>query len=125
VGNYYAGIMNNSYKRTLMHWGIKNQKWGVRRYRNYDGTLTQEGKARYGRVSDSGGGGGSDMDILKKVMMVYQGLQIDSIKDRLKGYINAFKAGKLTEEEMLEIAEKALENDDAAVERLASKSPAR
>lgn len=32
---------------TLAHWGIKEQKWGVRRFRNYDGTLTEAGKERY------------------------------------------------------------------------------
>ena len=32
----------------LSHHGIKNQKWGVRRFQNYDGTLTEEGKLRYG-----------------------------------------------------------------------------
>ena len=31
-----------------MHHGIKGQKWGVRRFRNDDGTLTEAGKARYG-----------------------------------------------------------------------------
>lgn len=31
----------------LWHWGIKGQKWGVRRYQNQDGTLTAEGKKRY------------------------------------------------------------------------------
>ena len=31
----------------LYHWGIKGQKWGVRRFENPDGTLTEEGKARY------------------------------------------------------------------------------
>lgn len=31
----------------LAHDGIKNMKWGLRRYRNYDGTLTAEGKERY------------------------------------------------------------------------------
>lgn len=31
----------------LFHWGIKGQKWGVRRYQNEDGTLTEEGKRRY------------------------------------------------------------------------------
>lgn len=34
----------------LMHHGIKGMKWGVRRYRNEDGTLTEEGKQRYGTV---------------------------------------------------------------------------
>lgn len=32
----------------LYHHGIKGQKWGVRRYQNDDGTLTEEGKKRYG-----------------------------------------------------------------------------
>ena len=32
----------------LYHHGIKGQKWGVRRYQNEDGTLTPEGKKRYG-----------------------------------------------------------------------------
>lgn len=33
--------------RKLYHSGIKGQKWGVRRYQNPDGTLTDAGKARY------------------------------------------------------------------------------
>lgn len=33
----------------LYHWGIKGQKWGVRRYRNEDGSLTPDGKKRYGK----------------------------------------------------------------------------
>lgn len=32
----------------LCHSGIKGQKWGVRRFQNEDGTLTEEGKQRYG-----------------------------------------------------------------------------
>lgn len=31
----------------LAHFGIKGMKWGVRRYRNSDGSLTESGKARY------------------------------------------------------------------------------
>lgn len=31
----------------LAHFGIKGQKWGVRRFQNADGSLTAEGKERY------------------------------------------------------------------------------
>lgn len=31
----------------LSHYGIKGQQWGIRRFQNEDGTLTEEGKARY------------------------------------------------------------------------------
>ena len=32
----------------LKHWGILGMHWGVRRYQNEDGTLTPEGRERYG-----------------------------------------------------------------------------
>lgn len=38
--------MNNN---ELCHWGIRGQKWGLRKYQNPDGTLTPEGKIRYGK----------------------------------------------------------------------------
>ena len=40
------------YETTLCHYGIKGQKWGVRRFQHKDGTLTPKGKKRY---SDDGG----------------------------------------------------------------------
>lgn len=36
----------------LYHYGIKGQKWGVRRYQNLDGSLTAAGRVRY--LSESG-----------------------------------------------------------------------
>ena len=32
----------------LYHWGILGQKWGTRRFQNEDGSLTAEGRERYG-----------------------------------------------------------------------------
>lgn len=40
---------SDSYSDFLAHHGILGQKWGVRRYQNPDGTLTEEGKRRYGK----------------------------------------------------------------------------
>lgn len=37
-------------KNELMHHGIMGQKWGVRRFQNEDGTLTELGKKRYYRT---------------------------------------------------------------------------
>lgn len=36
--------MENTY---LVHHGIKGQRWGIRRFQNDDGTLTDAGKTRY------------------------------------------------------------------------------
>lgn len=56
MAEYYIGnVMVSTDNSYLEHHGIQGQKWGLRRYRNYDGTLTSAGKARYG-----GGEGGSD-----------------------------------------------------------------
>ena len=35
------------YNNQIWHWGVKGMKWGVRRYQNADGSLTEAGKRRY------------------------------------------------------------------------------
>lgn len=35
----------------LYHYGIPGQKWGVRRFQNPDGTLTEKGKKRYEKLN--------------------------------------------------------------------------
>lgn len=38
----------------LAHHGTKGMKWGIRRYQNEDGSLTDAGKKRYGYYEDAG-----------------------------------------------------------------------
>ena len=41
---------------SLQHYGIKNQKWGIRRWQNADGTFNEEGKIRYfGKIGGKAG----------------------------------------------------------------------
>ena len=37
--------MSNTY---ILHSGVKGMRWGVRRYQNEDGSLTEAGRKRYG-----------------------------------------------------------------------------
>lgn len=43
--------MNRYYYDELYHYGILGMKWGVRRYQNSDGSLTEAGKSRYNKLS--------------------------------------------------------------------------
>lgn len=49
--NDYRAYVENDYN-SIYHFGIKGQRWGIRRYQNEDGTLTQEGRKRYGKLYD-------------------------------------------------------------------------
>lgn len=37
----------------LYHYGVKGQKWGVRRYQNKDGSLTTAGRKRRNKFYDT------------------------------------------------------------------------
>lgn len=41
-------MIQTIYSDELYHHGVKGQKWGVRRWQNPDGTLTEAGKRHYG-----------------------------------------------------------------------------
>lgn len=67
----------------LMHYGIKGQKWGVRRYQNPDGTYTDLGKKRRGtRLFVSGSSKTQDET------SVYRRDLPEEVKNVLKEYMN-------------------------------------
>ena len=47
MNNYV--VTRDSDTEELYHHGVKGMKWGVRRYRNKDGSMTDVGKKRYAR----------------------------------------------------------------------------
>lgn len=67
---YYIGTPPAS--PYLEHHGILGMKWGVRRYQNEDGSLTEEGKARYGYGSLSKNADYSDPKKLAKAQKGWQ-----------------------------------------------------
>lgn len=58
----------------LLHYGVKGQKHGRRRYQNYDGSLTPEGRIRYGYDDDDETfdeeGNSKDSEDAKKVRQI-------------------------------------------------------
>ena len=56
VSDKAQNIHNPGESDFLMHYGIKGQRWGVRRFQNEDGTLTEEGRNRYMLPTDANHG---------------------------------------------------------------------
>ena len=67
--------------QSLVHHGVKGQRWGVRRYQRPDGSLTREGKRRVSSIYQNYYTKGSDE--LKKAQVE---INRKATKDSLKAY---------------------------------------
>lgn len=92
----------------LYHHGIKGQRWGVRRYQNEDGSLTDAGKKRYGAPDVQDRSTAKRMFRTDKknaeeesLKLRYAKGEIDSIDSKLAKTTNANKRAELTDRKNL------------------------
>lgn len=78
-------VMEYSYRDELMHYGIKGQKWGVRRYQNEDGSLKGAGKKRYSRFF-------SDKDTYERIKSIKNTKRMDHMSKKQKESLDKAEA---------------------------------
>ena len=98
------------YQNFLAHQGVKGQKWGLRRYQNDDGTLTELGKQRYGGMKDRG-----DEGLIKKWTLGSEGGGYAFAKWRERRHVkNLEKATKAHDQRKIDKYQSKLDAQRAA-----------
>lgn len=88
------------YKNELYHYGVKGMKWGVRRYQNKDGTLTDAGRSRRSAARDVNNmdrkeflrlvNSGADF-VAKKGTLLYRSTTVENEVIKGKKYVSVRK----------------------------------
>jgi len=96
-----------AYESYLAHYGIEGMRWGVRRFQNEDGTLTELGKKRYGEEGTrSAFGTQRDLNKLENEYRTsksrYEQYSTFAQQARNRAEFNEKKNGKPDEKNMME-----------------------
>lgn len=75
----------------LYHHGIKGQRWGVRRYQNEDGSLTEAGRRRYAVGEKMDANDKRDSSITRKVKRDYNHMSDSEFKSKYKVGKNVYR----------------------------------
>lgn len=122
--NRGGGNVNRIYSDELLHYGVKGQKWGVRRYQNPDGSLTEAGRKRLAKQMKRN----VQFDkpfIGDEPLGIYRGVSYDQKKlndmPELQKAHSSLKSARQEMYETLEFAKK-FESDRALLEKYQEKA---
>lgn len=101
-----------NYSSELYHYGVKGMKWGVRRYQNEDGTLTEAGRKRIGKQYKK-----QSDKVVKRLKKNYNNMYVKSY-NKAADYMNSGGINKFNEAQRKKYGESYAKRDGYAQDYL-------